>query len=87
MVAGEEGPDVLPDLSANDLHSYFVSIGPRVAAEVRAENAPTDLNVRLSCVSACSFQLCEITLDELEREIFGMRNSGACGTATLAFAC
>ena len=63
VVAGKkEGPDVRPDLSANDFNSYFVSVGPRVATEVRAQNAPTDLNVRLSRVGACSFQLREIAV-------------------------
>ena len=81
MVAGKkDGPGVQPDISANDLNSYFVSVGPRVAAEIRAQNVPTDLNVRLSRVGACSFQPREITLDELERTIFSMRNSGACGS-------
>ena len=81
VVAGKkDGSDVQPDLSANDLNSFFVSVGPRVAAEIRAQNAPTDLNVRLTRVGACSFQLREITLAELERTIFSMRSSGACGT-------
>ena len=81
MVAGKkDGSDVQPDLSANDLNSFFVSIGPRVAAEIRAKNAPTDLNVRLTRVGTCGFQLQEITYEELKRTIFSMRSSGACGT-------
>ena len=81
VVAGKkDGPGVQPDISANDLNSYFVSVGPRVAAEIRAQNVPTDLNVRLSRVGACSFQPREITLDELEQTVFSMRNSGACGS-------
>ena len=55
-VAGKkEGPDVQRDVTANDLNAYFVSVGPRIAAEVRAQNVPNDLNARLSPVGACSF--------------------------------
>ena len=36
--------------------------------------------MRLTRVGACSFQLREITLGELERIIFSMRNSSACGS-------
>ena len=81
VVAGKkDSSNVQPDLSANDLNSFFLSVGPRVAAEIRAQNVTTDLSVRLTRVGACSFQLREITLEELEQTIFRMRNSGACGT-------
>ena len=56
VVAGKkDGPDVQPDLSANDLNSFFVSVGPRVAAEIRAQNAPTDLNVVLPVLAHAVF--------------------------------
>ena len=81
VVAGkQDGPNVQPELSADDLNSFFVSVGPRITAEIQAQNATTDLNARLTRVGACSFQLREISLYELERTIFSMRNSGASGT-------
>ena len=43
-------------------------------------NFPTDLDVRLTRVGACSFELREIALGELERIIFGMCRSSACGS-------
>ena len=52
-------------LTANNFNSYFASVGPRVAAKVQAQNAPTDLNVHLPRIGACGFQPREIALDEL----------------------
>ena len=80
VVAGKrDGQNVQPELPADDLNSFFVSVGPRIAAEIRNKKAATDLSVRLPRVGTCSFQLQTVTLSELGHTIFGMRNSGACG--------
>ena len=81
VVAGKKGgQNVQPDLPPDDLNAFFVSVGPRTAAEIQSQNVVTDPSVRVPRVGACSFQLQEIQLEELERTIFSMRNSGACGT-------
>ena len=71
--------NVQPDLSADELNSFFVSVGPRIATEIRTRNTATDLNVRLPRVGACSFRPSTITLDQLGHTILHMRNSAACG--------
>ena len=81
IVAGKkDGPRVQPDLPADDLNTFFVSVGPRIAAEIRSVNAAADLSVRLPRVGACSFQLRAVTHGELRHTIFGMRNSSASGS-------
>ena len=81
VVAGKkDGRNVQPDLPADDLNSFFVSVGPRIAAEIRTQNAATDLSVRLPRVGACSFQLKTISLEQLGHTVFNMRNSGTCGS-------
>ena len=50
------------------------SRGPRVTAVTGAQNAPTDLNVRLARVGSCRFQLRETML-----------GSGACPPTVFAF--
>ena len=75
-----DGQCVQPNLPADDLNSFFVSVGPRIATEIRNQNPDIDLSVRLPRVGACGFQLRAVTLDELRHTVFGMRNSGACGT-------
>ena len=81
VVAGKrDGHSLQPHLPADDLNAFFVSVGPRIAAEIRTENTTTDLSVRLPRVGACSFELRAISLSELGRIISGMRNSGASGT-------
>ena len=80
VVAGKrDGHTAQPELPADDLNSYFVSVGPRIAAEIRTQNVARDLNVRLPRVGACSFQLQAVTLVELRHMVFGMRSSSACG--------
>ena len=82
VIAGKrDGQNVQPDLSADDLNSFFVSVGPRIATEIQTEtrNPATDMQVRLPRVGACSFRPRTISLNELGRTIFHMRNSAACG--------
>ena len=58
VVAGKrDGQNVQPELPADDLNSFFVSVGSRIAAEIRNQKAATDLSVRLPRVGTCSFQL------------------------------
>ena len=81
MVAGKkDGPNIQPDLSPDDVTSFFVSAGPRFAAEMSIQNINTDLNVRLLRVGACSFKPRAITHGELGHTVFSMPNSVARGT-------
>ena len=81
VIAGKkDGPNIQPDLSPDDLNSFFVSVGPRIAAELSTQNTYTGLNVRLPRVGACSFKPRAITLGELGHTVFSMRNSAARGT-------
>ena len=81
VIAGKkDGRSVQPDLSADDLNSFFVSVGPRIATEIRTQNTVTDLNVRLPRVSTCGFRPRAISLEELGYIVSHMRNSAACGT-------
>lgn len=80
VIAGKKGgQNVQPDLTADDLNAFFVSIGPKVAAEIQTQNTATDLEVRLPRVGACSFQPRAISLEELGLLIFKMRNTATCG--------
>ena len=80
VVAGKrDGPNVQPDLPADDLNSYFVSVGPRISAEIRARNHIPELAERLPRIGACNFKPRLISLGELGHTVFGMKNSAACG--------
>ena len=80
VVAGKkDGQKTQPDMSADDLNSFFVSVGPRVAAEIQAQGVPADVSVRLPRVGACSYKLSVVSLEELGHTVFSMRNSSACG--------
>ena len=69
----------LPDVTPDRLSDYFVSVGPRVANEVRAAGGRRDVPCRLPRVSACAFQLAPLTLSELRAIVYGMSGSAACG--------
>ena len=44
VIAGKkDGPNIQPDLSPDDLNSFFVSVGPRIATELSIQNINTDL--------------------------------------------
>ena len=68
-----------PSTSADDLTSYFVSVGPRVASEVAGLGHVTEVSCRLPRVGACALQLSPLSLDELRSIIFGLSSSSACG--------
>ena len=70
---------VSPAISAESLNEYFVSVGPRVSAEVAELGDAPDVPTRLPRVGACSFTLQPISLTELYHIVFTMRNSAACG--------
>ena len=81
VVAGRTRDDTSPQLSPSALNEYFVSVGPRVAAEVAgaAEHAAS-LPCRLPRVGACGFSVSPIDLDTLTIALYSMRNSPACGS-------
>ena len=69
----------LPDATPDQLNAYFVSVGPRVAGEVRDMGETADLPCRLPRVGACAFRLAPLTLSELRAVVHGMNGSAACG--------
>ena len=75
------GTPVQHQLPSEELNRYFVSVGPRVAAEVaeRARGAVHEVACRLPRVGACGFQVSPIDLDTLASTILSMRNSPARG--------
>ena len=80
VIAGKkENKTVQPDVTADELNSFFVSVGPRIATEIRNQNTGTYTYARLPRVGACGFQPRPISLGELECTVFSMRNSAACG--------
>ena len=72
---------MLPQLSSEELNHFFVSVGPRVAAEVadRGRGAAPRVECRLSRVSACGFKLSPIDIDTLTNTLLSMRNTPARG--------
>ena len=75
------GTPVLPQLTSEELNSYFVSVGPRVAAEVadRGGAAAARVPCRLPRVGACAFTVSPTDIDTLTTTLLSMRNSPACG--------
>ena len=80
VVAGKRGErSVRPNLAADQLNEFFVSVGARVAAEIGAQGSGPVSDTRLPRVGACSFSLSPVTREMLGHTIFGMRSSAACG--------
>ena len=69
---------VTPNASPDELNSYFVSVGPRVAGEVAALGE-AQVPCRLPRVGACALSLTPLTLAELRAIVAGMSGSSACG--------
>ena len=69
----------VPTVSADALNDFFVSVGPRVAAELECYGPAPPLPTRLPRVGACAFSLHPIGLRSLHRIIFSMRNTAARG--------
>ena len=79
VVAGKkDGPSVQPDVSADVLNSFFVSVGPRVAREIRDQNPAVEQIGRLPRVVTGRFKPSPTSLGELGHTVFHMRNSAAC---------
>ena len=80
VVAGKgDAGSVRPDASADQLNEFFVSVGPRVAAEIGERGPPPITETRLPRVGACSFSLSPVTREMLGHTVLGMRSSAACG--------
>lgn len=69
----------LPGVSPDCMNEYFVSVGPRVADEVRDTGETPDLPCRLPRVGACALELSPLTLSELRDIVFHMNGSATCG--------
>ena len=79
VVSGKKSVRKVPDASPDDLNTFFVGVGPRVAGEVRGMGETPNLPCRLPRVGSCAFQLTPLSLSELRAVVFGMSSSGACG--------
>ena len=82
VVGGKRsGTPVLPQLSSEELNHFFVSVGPRVAAEVADRDRGDALPIarRLPRVGACGFTVSPIDIDTLATVLLSMRNSPARG--------
>ena len=81
LIAGKRGEAVnLPIATADELNSFFVDVGPRVAADLACLGAPPHVQCRLPRVGACGFRVAGVTLAELRKVMFSMKRSGACGS-------
>ena len=69
----------MPGASADDLNTYFVGVGPRVAGEVRGMGEVPSAPCRLPRVGACAFELMPLSVSELRAVVFGLSSSSACG--------
>ena len=69
----------LPDAAPDQLNRFFVSVGPRVAGEVRNLGEIPDLPCRLPRVGACALTLSPLSLSGLRAIVFGMSGSAARG--------
>ena len=80
LIAGRRSSSAsLPSATADELNEYFVSVGPRVAADLASLGVPPDVPCRLPRVGACGFRVAGVTLAELRKEVLSMKRSGACG--------
>ena len=80
LVAGKRSDTAtLPNATPDEMNSFFVDVGPRVAASLASSGVPPDVPCRLPRVGACGFQVAELTLAELREVVFSMKRSGACG--------
>ena len=82
VVAGKRvGREVAPQLTPQNLNEFFVSVGPRVAAEIASEtDGAVGLACRLPRVGACGFTVHPIDIVTLGDILFSMRSSPACGS-------
>ena len=69
----------LPSATPDEINSFFVNVGPRVAASLTDLGVPPDVPCRLPRVGACGFCVTGVTLTELREVMFSMKRSGACG--------
>ena len=80
LIAGKRSSTAtLPAATPDELNTYFVNVGPRVAADLAGLGVPPDVPCRLPRVGACAFRVAGVTLTELREVVFSMKRSGACG--------
>ena len=80
VVGSKRAARKLPDATPDDLNSYFVGVGPRVAEEVKRSGPAPDIACRLPRVGACSLVLMPLSLAELRAIVFGISSTRACGS-------
>ena len=80
LVAGKRSSTAtLSAATPDELNTYFVNVGPRVAADLASLGMSPDVPCRLPRVGACAFRVAGLTLTELREVVFSMKRSGACG--------
>ena len=68
----------LPDITADALNQYYVSVGPTTAAAVPAPTSPVP--IRLPRVCSTRFEVQPIDIDTLSSVVLGMKGSTSTGT-------
>ena len=79
IVAGKRPQAVIPPVGPDDMNSYFVQVGPRVAREVRESDGDRAVPCRLPRVGSCAFTVQPTDGDTLRAVVFSMRGTSACG--------
>ena len=80
LIAGKRSDTAtLPSATPDEMNTYFVNVGPRIAASLASSGVPPDVPCRLPRVGACGFRVAGVTLAELREVVFSMKRSGACG--------
>ena len=70
----------LPTCTTDEMNSYFVNVGPRVAAGLPDLGPPPDIPCHLPRVGACRFRVSGTTLSGLRGVRFFMKRTGECGS-------
>ena len=70
---------VPPSVSPDAMNSFFVNVGPGVAAELASRGPPPELPIRLPRVGTCALKPGPISLKSLHQIISSMHNSPARG--------
>ena len=86
LIAGKRSSSAtLPSAKTDELNAYFVSVGPRVAADLASLGVPPDVPCRLPRVGTCGFRVAGVTLAVLRKEALSKKRSGACGPDGFSF--
>ena len=62
LIAGKRSDTAtLPSATPDEMNTYFVNVGPRIAASLASSGVPPDVPCRLPRVGACGFRVAGVT--------------------------